>query len=198
VNAAIEDARRIPQFGLDVDIDVTYEVVGKTPPPFHNTAEHFPILKRYAGKCKGVVEFGYWQGRGSTLALLAGRPEWMLSVDVAFDSNNLAHSQALAKSAGVRWGAVTGDSAEIEIPECDFLFVDSDHTYEHCSKEIEQHIDKVRKWIGFHDTVTHGETDMATGEEGVLRAVAELVGSGYWSQDYHSDDSHGLTILKRD
>lgn len=128
--------------------------------------QHFETLKNYAEKSEVIVEFGVREAdkTGSTMAFLAGKPRMLWSYDI--DGRDYSHVYKEAEKQGVQWYFIKGDSAKVDIPFCDFLFIDSEHTGEHVTKEIIKHIHKVRKWIGFHDTHTHyfpgfGETIFA-------------------------------------
>lgn len=92
---------------------------------------------------------------------------------------------------------VTCDSVAWHGMECDMLFIDSHHTYRHCSMELERHGDNSRRWILFHDTETFG----ATGEDGgrgLMRAVWEFLGRcPHWELTAHWRNCNGLTLLRR-
>jgi len=155
--------------------------------------EHLPILRRYAGMSEGIVEFGVRYGE-STVALLAGKPKWLLSFDT--DQFPLFEQYRDEVAPNTRFEFVRMDDRDAEIPLCDLLFIDTVHTYEQLSSELTKHSKKVRWWIILHDTHTPPYNRVCE-PLGMWKAVAELMVGGEWYvlQDY--DNNNGLTILAR-
>ena len=103
-----------------------------------------------------------------------------------------------------------GDSRKIQIPECDLLFIDTDHTYDTTLLELELHERFVSKWIVLHDTESFGRKDRAPGKgAGVLTAVEHFLSPSraidtflempgdHWRLLLHLPINNGLTILER-
>ena len=95
------------------------------------------------------------------------RPEKVVSYDI----EDLASGklQQWADLVGVEWEFRLEDTSKVEIEETDFLFVDTEHSYEQVKAELKNK-DKVRKFIGFHDTVSFPEIIPAI-EEGIWHKV---------------------------
>jgi len=161
--------------------------------------EHLPTLKQYSENLETVVEFGV-RKIVSTWALLAGKPKTLISYDLynpAIYGADLDEVYFAAKSCGVNFEFIKGDTRLVEIPECDFLFIDTLHEYHQTIAELKRHAHKVRKYIGFHDTVTFCETG-ESGGLGICHAIREfLVSNKEWVVKEEFKNNNGLTILER-
>ena len=186
--------------------------------------EHLPTLRDLASQCTSVVEMGV-RGIISTYALLAGllphaspsgpRPS-LLCVDI--DPIDMAEVKNLADAAGIDLEFVMHDSATVDMPRADMLWIDTFHVYGHLKRELEAHHAKAGKYIAMHDT----EVDAIEGEalrqnmdleaiankfgysqedvrNGLRRAIDEfLVAHGdEWVMVAHYPNNNGLTVLKR-
>lgn len=171
---------------------------------------HLPRLRHLAEGCELAVEFGVKRGFSTTALLLSA--QHVLSVDL------VQHTElrVLRRYADEdHWIFLQGDTREIDIPECDLLFVDADHTYASVHAELTRHADKVQRWLIFHDTITFGSV-AADGETGLPRwqpvggrsvplehlgirpAIDELmIRDPSWRIYMHYTDSHGLLVLQR-
>lgn len=165
--------------------------------------EHLGLLRGLAMQCEQVVELGFRTGV-STAAFLAGGAK-VRSYDIMACKSHVRH---LAKFYPDTFVFKVGDSREVEIPECDLLFIDTDHTYRTTLLELERHESKVAQWIVLHDTETFGRKDRpqsaAAGEcsphEGIRTAVDHFLSHFYgncWRFWLHLPNNNGLTILKR-
>jgi cephalosporin hydroxylase len=163
---------------------------------------HLPVLEYYASLCETVVEFGVREGQ-STVALLSGRPKKVLSFDIERSPivTRLLHMQLPCE-----WGFQQLDtgSAEVadQVPECDMLFVDTLHTYDHVTKELFLHGRKAKKFLAFHDTYTCGERDLSgpnPNAKGILPAINEFmdVFPGEYETAFITNACNGLWIIKR-
>jgi len=156
-----------------------------------------PLLKAMVEKkhCQSVIEFGVRTGN-STIALLAGKPKMMISVDIA-PFAEVDEYVAAAVEAGVEYTFVQENDLRMRIPMTDLLFIDTDHVYPQLHNELTFHACKVRKYIVFHDT--HMPPWCVYGDSSALmwKAIGELMATGEWY--LHRDDvrSFGLTILGR-
>lgn len=148
--------------------------------------EHLPVLKHYADLCEHVTEFGV-RGMNSTWALLVSTAETVISYDIVDMEYPIID----------KWNFINKSSIESEIEETDFLFIDSLHTYEQLSKELELHHSKVKKYIGFHDTGFFGLKG-EDGGRGLLHAIEEFLDKNEnWVIDYSTSRNNGLMIIKR-
>lgn len=172
-------------------------------------AAHLPRLRALADGLDLAIEFGVKRGASSTALLLgAGR---VISVDIVRTSEALA----IEPIAVDRWSYRIEDSRSAQLPECDLLFLDSQHDYAHVKAELQAHADHVRRYLVFHDVSTFGEV-AAVGETGrqawqyapgqsvpmvhwgIRPAIDELmVRDDSWRIKARYVDSHGLLVLER-
>ena len=161
--------------------------------------EHLPTLKKYAEECDHITEMGVrWVV--STFAFMMGKPKKLISIDIdPVEKHGIQTIDliTLAKTAGVEFEFVLGDTTEIEIEETDFLFIDTLHTYTQLKKELALHPSKVKKYIGFHDTTTFAQVGEYK-EVGLWPAIEEFLSSNpEWVIAEKFENNNGLTILKR-
>ena len=161
--------------------------------------EHLPTLKKYAEECDHITEMGVrWVV--STFAFMMGKPKKLISIDIdPVEKHGIQTIDliSLAKTAGVEFEFVLGDTTEIEIEETDFLFIDTLHTYTQLKKELALHPSKVKKYIGFHDTTTFAKVGEYK-EVGLWPAIEEFLSSNpEWVIAEKFENNNGLTILKR-
>lgn len=168
--------------------------------------EHFITLRSYASKCQSVVEMGV-RGGCSAFALAAGLEEsnatdkWMLYLDINPCQNPKLEELCGLANIGVSFSQV--DSRQVEIPECDLLFIDTLHTYGQLKIELELHHDKANRYIVMHDTEApwgfKNEADDGSPNLGLRAAVDEFLEThkDKWKMDAHFKNCHGLTVLAR-
>lgn len=157
--------------------------------------EHLGLLRGLALECDVVVELGFRTGVSTSAFLAAERPK-VISYDTMPSGR---HGQELSQEYGERFSLVKGDSREVSIPECDLLFIDTDHTEETTRAELRLHSSKVKRWIVLHDTKTFGRTDRKPGKgKGILAAVDWFLGQcPGWLEHLQLNNNNGLTLLKR-
>jgi len=149
----------------------------------------FNKYQEYASKVDSIVEFGVYTGL-STTAFLSGAPRKLTSYDIT-DTNLtvLDELYAHARQHNIDFKFQIGNSLEVEIEECDLLFIDTVHKKSHCAAELTRHADKVKKYIIFHDT---------TAFPGVFQAAVDfLIGNQSWHIVEHCNIDSGLLILKK-
>lgn len=147
------------------ELDTKYDLLVATPSDIN---EHLPLLRLYATKCKHITEFGV-RYVVSTFALLAGRPNTLISVDkthpddVVFENivgkDELETARRCALENGVRFQFIQGLTELIQIEPTEMLFIDTQHTFDQLSVELERHHSKVSSYILLHDTVSFGNRD---------------------------------------
>ncbi len=175
----------------------------------HQTAaidirEHLDTLQRYASNSDSIVEMGV-RSIISTWAFLAGKPETLISIDISHPSNyewipgasKLQDVERIAKDEGIDFRFILGDSREVEIPECDLLFIDTLHTYDQIKSELSKHACKVKKWIILHDTSTFKDIGELEDTKGIWQPIEDFINSTEWyiKEQYMNDN--GLTILAK-
>jgi hypothetical protein len=172
----------------------TREVVGS------DIVLHLPVLEYYASQCDHVTELGVREGC-STVALVAGCKGEVHSYDIE-DSPITAVLGGMELPC--RWQFHKGNTADpdLGIPETDFIFFDTLHTYVHLSKELDLWGRKARKYLGFHDTFTCGERDASgpnPNARGILPAVQEFLDAypGEYETVYRTETCNGLWVLGR-
>ena len=141
-------------------------------------SEHLPTLYMLAKMSKSVVEFGV-RGGVSTMAIIAaGKPSIHYDISPAPFVFNYPHT------------FIQQSSLEAEIPICDLLFIDTEHTYKQLSRELATHENMVSKFIAMHDTVTFG-SELMPAIEGFLSTNPN------WEIIAHYKNNNGLTVLGR-
>ncbi len=97
-----------------------------------------------------------------------------------------------AMEAGIDFDFVKKSSLEIEIPEVDMLFIDTLHTYDQLTAELERHHSKVKKFIAMHDTNLEGDPDNMRG------AVNDFLDKHpEWDIAEYHENNNGLTVMHR-
>jgi hypothetical protein len=176
--------------------------------------EHLPTLKEYSSKCEVVTEMGT-RFAISTLALILGKPKKVKSIDLNYHFFKPYENETneFAKNCNCDFEFILGDVLSIEIDETDLLFIDTLHTYNQLSKELDKHEIKVKKWIILHDTVTFGYTDedfYQNGQispkisnekvikRGLYTAMMDFLDRNKnWVIKEHYTNNNGLTVLER-
>jgi hypothetical protein len=147
-------------------------------------------LRRYAGQCESVIEFGCRTGNSTTAFLAGGArvhsydlnpPEFECPGDVAN-----------------RWTWEIADTAALtDMPDCDLLFVDTIHTTAQVNAEIRM-ADRARQFLIFHDVKEWGWRG-EDGGAGILPAIFNfLARNKRWTvHEILDDDQWGLLVLRR-
>lgn len=170
--------------------------------PYHEHLNRHSDIREHLGLLHGlskglkVVELGFRSGVSAS-AFLAGC-DHLTSFDI--DKRCKPHVQHLARLYPDTFVFKLGDSREIEIPECDLLFIDSDHTEATTLLELCTHEMHVSTWIVLHDTESFGRVDRKPGPgRGVMTAIETFLAEpgDNWMQWLHLKNNNGLTILKR-
>jgi len=153
-----------------IDIETAYRKSCETPSDIY---EHLPFLHEVANG-KQVVELGVRSGESSKAFLAGGAQLW--SVDIG--AQPFSHPN---------WTFMQGDDRDPAVasraPNCDVLFIDSSHGYEHTLFELWVYGAKVRNGglIVLHDT----ELETPAGEEaGPAFPVKKALEEYSQEQDY--------------
>jgi beta-1,4-mannosyl-glycoprotein beta-1,4-N-acetylglucosaminyltransferase len=156
---------------------------------------HLPTLKNISRMCGHVTEMVAQTGI-SIVALLAGKPEKVVSYTIHDDGDCIDKLSKIPLKTV--YTIAHGDSLSVEIEETDFLFIDTYHTYDRLSKELERHADSVRKYIALHDTITFGLSGEDGSTPGLQKAVTDFLQKNTaWKvmDAYHH--YHGFMVLER-
>lgn len=160
--------------------------------------EHMDVLRDLATECEHVVEGGV-RYVVSTWALILGCACRGGKV-VSYCWNMLPEIERalrICAEEGVSWEFHEGDWLQLEIPETDFLFIDTNHAYEQLTRELKLHAPKARKYIAMHDTVRFGEVGADGKRPGLWQAIQEFVAEGEWEITRQYKCCNGLTVLER-
>ena len=165
-------------------LEFEYKVAVDSPSDIN---EHLPILRSLANECERVTELGVREGC-STRAFLVHRNK-LRSYDL-YISPHVNHLFDLAKSVGRDFQYIMANSLEIDLEECDMLFIDTDHTYDQLSKELKKHHSKVNKYIALHDTVSY--------KNQLMPAITVFLSNNpEWSIKDHYTNNNGLMVLEK-
>ena len=158
--------------------------------------EHLDTLKIYASQSNHITELGV-RKIVSTWAFILGNPQKLVSVDIVFPSDYLKDDEILlnivhdiCNKMEIGFLFVHNDSLKIDIEETDLLFIDTAHTYNQLSQELNLHGNKSRKWIILHDTESC--------KNELWKAIDEfLLSNKEWYIKKIYENNNGLTILER-
>lgn len=155
-------------------------------------AEHLPFLSELSQECKHITEMGV-RCCVSTWAFIDGLQRQggtLVSIDIVYPpEENLAKVEEVCKDVGVDFTFKLADTLKLKIDETDLLFIDTLHTKEQLTKELELHADKARKYIVLHDTESCRDE--------LWGPIMNLVNQGKWEIALHFANNNGLTILQR-
>lgn len=152
--------------------------------------EHILVMHKYANECEHITEFGVRTGV-STWAWLASRAKVVRCFDIQNVSNNLKYHYESARETkkDFTFTCVSTVADKLDIEETDLLFIDTEHTYDQCSKELKKHGSKVRKYLIFHDTTLCPDLN---------RAIQEFLKDNLnWKIKEVLTNNNGLTVLEK-
>jgi hypothetical protein len=168
--------------------------------------ENLPHLYEYAQMCESVIEMGTREGV-SIFAFAAAKPKFLRSIDL-YRYPNATMLETACKEAGIDYEHQVGSTLEIEIPEVDLLFIDTEHSYAQLKAELALHGNKAKRYLAFHDTTTFGYEDSSSygdqglkpidGKRGLMPAINEFLEENpHWVVDLVKENNNGMTFLKR-
>ena len=172
---------------------------------------HFDMLRGIAVDSNIIMELGT-RGIVSTWAFLAGmgqKQERVIQITEdrkklitqpsqalwSYDINhpkeygaNVEEVEEIAEENDIQWKFIQEDTLKVNLPPCDAIFFDTDHTYKQLSQELKLHGNKARKYLVFHDT-----TKFATE---LVPAINEFLEE---NEEWHilssRNECHGITVL---
>ena len=174
-----------------------------TDPKHSDISPHLYTLRRYAAASRSVVEMGTSDG-SSALAFLLARPDWVITYDL-WRLPEVDQLEVWARELGVEFEMHAEDSRVAIIPDCDLLFLDTDHVTETLLTELQRHSPKVKKYILMHDTQVCGERSCQVGGSekewigpGLWQAISEFLRNhDEWQLGWVMHEHPGLTCLNR-
>jgi hypothetical protein len=172
--------------------------------------QHLETLYILGKECSHITEMGV-RGVSSTWPLVYSRPDKMISYDIKKNSN-IDEVINLCDEYSINYSFQEKDVLEIEIEPTELLFIDTLHTYNQLSKELEIHSKKVSKYIVLHDTTHFGRIDEViyshasdtikksqTTKQGLMTAIEDFLLTELgqsWEIFRVYTNNNGLTILK--
>ena len=109
----------------------------------------------------------------------------------------ITRTEEICKANGLNWTYFDGDWLTHDIPSCDLLMVDTNHTYEQLTAELRRHGPKARRWIVLHDTESFRDVGTDGKPPGMWQAVLDFIAEGEWEIINHRAHQNGLTTLGR-
>ncbi len=200
------------------DIDTLYN---NSKNIYSDISQHVPTLKNYASQVSSIAEFGVRGTNNSTHAFIKGLIESTSDkksyIGVDIKPVTINYMEDIAKHYNIDFKFIVADSAKVDIPEVDILFIDSWHVYAHLKRELAKHHSIVKKYIIMHDTTVDewvGETirnkwdskqqsiDTGYPEEeinkGLWPAIEEFLKEHpEWVLKERFTNNNGLTVLSR-
>lgn len=170
--------------------------------------EHINTLLKYSEECQTIVEMGM-RGICTTWAFLGGLPKKLTSYDIQHPSiwgGNIEEVYSIAQENGIEFNFIQANVLDIDIEQTDMLFIDTWHSYNQLSQELDRHSENVMKYIIMHDTTSFGFRDETTYESwgwkgnnmGLWPAIKEFIQvHPEWNIHEIYTNNNGLTILKR-
>jgi len=127
--------------------------------------QHLPLLYELAKECHGgIAEFGV-RRVVSTYALANARPQKLICVDLV-ESPEVKGFLEMSKSENINCRFYKADTRLFDLEDVDFLFIDTLHRYSQLKEELIRHHRRVHKYIAMHGTVTFGDRDEGTRNQG--------------------------------
>lgn len=160
---------------------------------------HLPTIKSIASTSFFTIELGPAKGDGSTVAILEGMQELSAKSSLFISVDRADYMEQKPKVP--YWHLVIGDTRERSTVKkvqelskervADLIFIDTHHTYEQMSKELEVWSSLAGPdtyWL-FHDTWMMGEYNPMTD------AIKEYAKKYHLIYEDISEESHGLGVM---
>lgn len=153
-------------------------------------------LMRLAYECDTITEIGMFQGH-SISAFLRTRPKKLTGyeIDMSHIRRDVFHHLC---PDNTELEFIRGDSLTMPvIDECDLLFIDTVHRYEHVIQELNRHGNQAQKFVVVHDT--NYPPDHKNPTKKVGDAVREFVdnSNGLWYHYKELTERSGMMVIAR-
>lgn len=161
--------------------------------------EHLENLFLLSKRCDTITEFGV-RNVVSSYAFAHARPKKLTCVDI-YKSDNVDIFLQQCSDENINAEFIHNSTLDIEIEPVDMLFIDTLHTFDQLTKELERHHENVKKYIVMHDTITFGfrdEIETTSTNNGLVPALQNFLNNHpEWVVAQVFENNNGLTILKR-
>lgn len=155
-----------------------------------------PVLYNYAYKCDSVIELGVRTGL-STRVFLNTNLKKLTSLDLSEDYyvRDLFNVADIIKR---NYKYIIHDSKTYPIDtNYDLLFIDTEHTFDQLSAELNHYHNYINKYIIIHDVFIYG-TLPDNPNVGLLPAIFNFIlQNSQWKIENYNINSNGLLILER-
>lgn len=134
----------------------------------------FDVLTSLAKTVDSITELGV-RRCFSAYAWLLGQPKKFVGVDISRwpEWDQLEKD---VEGTDIELELIVANDIEVELEETDLLFIDSLHTYDHVTKQLELHADKAKKYIVFHDALDFdGKPAQVHLDLGVYNAIMDFL-----------------------
>ena len=153
-------------------------------------------LMDLAKQCETITEIGMFQGH-SISAFLRTNPKKVTGYEI--DMSNIRRDvfHRLCPDETLL-DFIRGDSLTMRvIDECDLLFIDTVHRYEHVIQELNRHANQAQKFVVVHDT--NYPPDHKNSTKKVGDAVREFVdnSNGLWYHYKELTERSGMMVIAR-
>jgi hypothetical protein len=173
---------------------------------FSDINEHIELLYTLGMECDRICEMGVRDGASTRAFLNTNASLRSYDIELNEEVQNLF---TRAKSVGKDVTYEKENVLNIEIEQCDLLFIDTWHSGSQLKRELEIHGNKANKYLVFHDTHTYGCRDekqnwrdfadkRPIAGEGLLKSIIDFViENPEWKFKELRTNNNGLTVLER-
>lgn len=173
---------------------------------FSDINEHIELLYTLGMECDRICEMGVRDGASTRAFLNTNASLRSYDIELNEEVQNLF---ARAKSVGKDATYEKENVLNIEIEQCDLLFIDTWHSGSQLKRELAMHGNKANKYLVFHDTHTYGCRDekqnwrdfadkRPIAGEGLLKPIIDFViENPEWKFKELRTNNNGLTVLER-
>jgi|TARA_R110000744_G_scaffold213036_1_gene331945 hypothetical protein len=184
-------------------IEGEYKKVKNT---FSDINEHIELLYTLGMECDKICEMGVRDG-ASTRAFLNTNAS-LRSYDIELNQEVVMLFNR-AKQVGKDVTYEKANVLNIDIDQCDLLFIDTWHSGSQLKRELKIHGNKANKYLVFHDTQTYGCRDEKENwrdfadkrpmpNEGLISPIINFViENPEWKFKEFRTNNNGLTVLER-
>jgi predicted O-methyltransferase YrrM len=175
-------------FDPEITLMQVYENRKKSPIAT-DICDHMDTLLKYGRECQTIAEFGTRWGTSTLCWILSGAKK-IRCYDIA--PQRLSEWESIKryiKDKRIDFHLARADTRITDIEPCDLLFIDTEHTYDCLSRELDRNGNKAQKYLVFHDTTYSPEC---------YQAVVDFCKyNPHWRIREHWANNNGLTVCER-